>query len=63
MTYEPSTHLCVCVCVCVLQPAYVVHIFPPCAFSSGNLSGAAPDLLHSVSEMAYLLIIIATVSS
>ncbi|ELU06102.1 hypothetical protein CAPTEDRAFT_137272, partial [Capitella teleta] len=45
------------------QPGYVVHIFPPCAFSSDNLSEAAPDLLHSVSEMAYLLVIIATVSS
>lgn len=43
------------------QPAYVVHIFPSCEFSNENLNRIAPDLLHSVTDIAHLLIVIATV--
>lgn len=43
------------------QPAYVVHIFPSCEFSNENLARIAPDLLHSVADIAHLLIVIATV--
>ncbi|XP_022247610.1 protein split ends-like isoform X2 [Limulus polyphemus] len=43
------------------QPAYVIHIFPSCDFSNENMARIAPDLLHSVSDIAHLLIIIATV--
>lgn len=43
------------------QPAYVIHIFPSCEFSNENLARIAPDLLHSVSDIAHLLVIIATV--
>ncbi|KAL1418555.1 hypothetical protein MTO96_005594 [Rhipicephalus appendiculatus] len=42
-------------------PAYVIHIFPSCEFSNENLARIAPDLLHSVSDIAHLLVIIATV--
>lgn len=44
-----------------LQPAYVVHVFPPCEFTQIKLQMLAPDLLHSISDMAHLLIVIATV--
>ncbi|XP_013774796.1 LOW QUALITY PROTEIN: msx2-interacting protein-like [Limulus polyphemus] len=43
------------------QAAYVIHIFPSCDFSNENMARIAPDLLHSVSDIAHLLIIIATV--
>lgn len=43
------------------QPAYVIHIFPSCEFSNENMARIAPDLLHSVSDIAHLLVIIATV--
>ncbi|XP_068223812.1 protein split ends-like isoform X2 [Palaemon carinicauda] len=42
------------------QPAYVVHIFPPCDFANENLARISPDLLHRVAEISYLLIVIAT---
>lgn len=43
------------------QAAYVIHIFPSCDFSNENLARIAPDLFHSIAEIAHLLIIIATV--
>jgi uncharacterized Zn finger protein len=43
------------------QPAYVVHIFPACEFSNDNLARIAPDLLHSVADIAHLFIVITTV--
>lgn len=43
------------------QAAYVVHIFPSCDFANENLARIAPDLLQRVSDIAHLLIIIATV--
>lgn len=43
------------------QPAYVVHIFPSCDFANDSLARKAPDLLRRVSELAHLLIVIATV--
>lgn len=43
------------------QAAYVVHIFPSCEFANENLARIAPDLLHRVSDLAHLLIVIATV--
>ena len=44
-----------------LQTAYVVHIFPPCPFSEIHVSRLAPDLLQPTRDVAYLMIIIATV--
>jgi len=41
-------------------PAFVVHIFPPCDFSNENLARIAPDLLHRVADLSYLVIVIAT---
>ncbi|XP_065564820.1 protein split ends-like isoform X3 [Artemia franciscana] len=43
------------------QAAFVVHVFPSCEFGNENLSRIAPDLLHRISELAHLLVIIATV--
>lgn len=45
----------------ILQTAYVIHIFPSCDFSNDNVTRIAPDLLHIISEIAHLLIVIATV--
>lgn len=45
----------------VFQPAYVVHIFPPCEFSQITMEKLGFDLLHQVKDLAHLLIIIATV--
>lgn len=42
------------------QPAYVVHIFPPCDFANENLARISPDLLHRVAEISYLLVVIAS---
>lgn len=42
------------------QPAFVVHIFPPCDFANENLARISPDLLHRVAEISYLLVVIAT---
>lgn len=43
------------------QAAFVVHIFPSCDFANDSLARIAPDLLHRVSDIAHLLIVIATV--
>lgn len=43
------------------QAAYVVHIFPSCEFANENLARIAPDLMHRVANIQYLLIVIATV--
>ncbi|KAG1661257.1 Protein split ends [Nymphon striatum] len=43
------------------QPAYVVHIFPSCEFSSDVISKVAPEILQYVDSHSHLLIIIATV--
>ena len=44
------------------QPAYVVHIFPPCQFASEILQRRAPDTYRCVVqnkiEQIYLLIVI-----
>ncbi|KAJ8260212.1 hypothetical protein GJAV_G00178400 [Gymnothorax javanicus] len=43
------------------QPAYVLHIFPPCEFSESHLSRLAPDLLNSISSISpHLMIVIAS---
>lgn len=44
------------------QPAYVVHIFPPCEFSNSTLSRLGFDLLYQVKDLAHLIVIIATVA-
>ena len=48
----------------VLQPVYVVHIFPPCQFASEILQKRAPDAYRCVvqnkTEQIYLLFIITT---
>ncbi|XP_060565784.1 msx2-interacting protein-like isoform X2 [Ruditapes philippinarum] len=44
------------------QPAYVVHIFPPCDFSQTTLSRLGFDLLYQVKDLAHLIVIIATVA-
>ncbi|KAI0215302.1 hypothetical protein LSAT2_032683 [Lamellibrachia satsuma] len=43
------------------QPAFVVHIFPPCEFTQMNLARLAPDLLQNIGSMAHMLIIVTTV--
>lgn len=43
------------------QAAYVVHIFPASEFANDSLARIAPDLLHRVTDIAHLLIVIATV--
>ncbi|XP_054716384.1 protein split ends-like [Uloborus diversus] len=43
------------------NPAYVIHIFPPCEFIDSNMARIAPDLLQIACEIAHLVIIIATV--
>lgn len=42
------------------QPAYVVHIFPPCEFSQLTLERLNFDL-RQLKDLAHLLIVIATV--
>jgi hypothetical protein len=48
----------------VLQPVYVVHIFPPCQFASEILQKRAPDayrcIVQNKIEQIYLLFIITT---
>lgn len=39
----------------------MVHIFPACEFANENLARITPDLLHRVTDIAHLLVIIATV--
>lgn len=47
----------------LLQPAYVLQIFPPCEFSESHLSRLAPYLLASISNISpHLMIVIASVS-
>jgi len=41
--------------------SYVIHIFPSSDFSNGSMARIAPDLLHVISDIAHLMIIIATV--
>ncbi|KAG5674969.1 hypothetical protein PVAND_004913 [Polypedilum vanderplanki] len=41
--------------------SYVVHIFPSCDFANESLKSIAPDLMMKVANIAYLLIVIATV--
>ncbi|XP_028301659.1 msx2-interacting protein isoform X2 [Gouania willdenowi] len=44
------------------QPAYVLHIFPPCQFSESHLSQLAPDLLNRISSISpHLMIVITSV--
>jgi hypothetical protein len=43
------------------QPSYVVHIFPACEFANDSLARITPDLLHRVTDIAHLLVVIATV--
>ncbi|XP_052082399.1 msx2-interacting protein-like isoform X2 [Mytilus californianus] len=44
------------------QPAYVVHIFPPCEFSHETLGRLGFELLHQVRNLSHLLVIITTVA-
>jgi len=46
----------------MFQPAYVVHIFPPCDFSQTTLQRLGFDLLYQVKDLAHLIVIIATVA-
>ncbi|GIY80439.1 protein split ends [Caerostris extrusa] len=43
------------------QPAYVIHIFPACEFTSTHVAKTAPDLFKIFVEMANVVIVIATV--
>ncbi|CAG0898062.1 unnamed protein product [Cyprideis torosa] len=45
------------------QASHVIHIFPPCDFANVNLARAAPDLLHSVADIAHLVIVITTTTN
>lgn len=48
--YQPSTN----------QATYVIHIFPPCEFSSTNLGRFAQDIVQNTADSNYLLIVITT---
>jgi len=43
------------------QPAYVVHIFPPCDFAQTHLLRVAPDLLDSAVESGHLMVLVTLV--
>jgi len=43
------------------QPAYVLHIFPPCEFAQGHLTRVAPDLLDSAADSGHLMVLITPV--
>ncbi|XP_071946169.1 uncharacterized protein [Antedon mediterranea] len=42
------------------QPAFVVHIFPPCEFTQVHLAHVAPDFFRDIADLAHLMIVIAT---
>lgn len=42
------------------QATYVIHIFPPCEFSSTNLGRFAQDIVQNTADSNYLLIVITT---
>ncbi|XP_033107662.1 uncharacterized protein LOC117109421 [Anneissia japonica] len=44
------------------QPAFVVHIFPPCDFTQVNLAHVAPDFFRDIADLAHLMIVITTTS-
>ena len=44
-----------------LQPAYVLHIFPPCEFAEVHLARVAPDLLDSAADSGHLMVLITLV--
>lgn len=44
------------------QPAYVVHIFPPCDFSRTTLERLGFGLMQPLRDLAHLLVIITTVA-
>lgn len=44
------------------QPAYVVHIFPPCDFSRSTLERLGFGLMQPLRDLAHLLVIITTVA-
>ncbi|XP_065061229.1 msx2-interacting protein-like isoform X2 [Rhopilema esculentum] len=43
------------------QPAYVLHIFPPCKFAQAHLARVAPDLLDSAADSGHLMVLITPV--
>lgn len=46
----------------LLQPAYVVHIFPPCEFTQSILAQQTMELVTMLREIPYVVIIITTCS-
>ncbi|KAI5748810.1 hypothetical protein M8J76_002121 [Diaphorina citri] len=45
------------------QAAYIVHVFPSCEFANNSLAQIDAQLLKKVSELTYLVIIIATTAN
>ncbi|KAL1464691.1 hypothetical protein WDU94_004315 [Cyamophila willieti] len=45
------------------QAAYIVHVFPSCEFANNSLAQIDAQLLKKVSELTYLVIIIATTAT
>lgn len=43
------------------EPSYVVHIFPPCEYTSDLLRSRKPDLARRLGDYTHLFIVIATV--
>lgn len=43
------------------EPSYVVHIFPPCEYTSDLLRSRKPDLYRRLGDYTHLFIVIATV--
>lgn len=42
------------------NPAYVVHIFPPCDWATANVERYAPELITTINDLSHLLIVVAT---
>jgi hypothetical protein len=40
--------------------SYITHIFPNCEFAQEHLIRIAPDLLHSLQGIGYLMVVITT---
>jgi hypothetical protein len=44
-----------------LQPAFVVHVFPPCDFSMDVVANHSQGLVEQIHDLAHVIIIITTV--
>ncbi|XP_078494558.1 uncharacterized protein LOC108949777 [Ciona intestinalis] len=45
------------------QQVYVLHVFPPCNFTTENLQQRAPDLVANLGDIQHLMIVITTATA